>query len=100
MSLLGKGSFTADGDGAVVVVKADAQQDLQIGLSGTFGSGTVTAYVSDDEEATYSPVVDSARTAPDRYNFAVTDNCTVKLVLSGSTSPAINWSISRRQPSQ
>ncbi len=100
MSLLGKGSFAANGDGDAVVVIADAQQDLQIGLSGTFGSGTVTAHVSDDKGVTYSPIVDSARTTADRYNFAVTDDCVVKLVLTGATSPAINWSISRRQPSQ
>lgn len=100
MSLLGKGLFSANGDSAAVVVKADEMQDLQIGLSGIFGSGTVTAHVSDDNGVTYSPSADSARTSADRFNFAVTDDCLVKLVLTGATSPAINWSISRRQPSQ
>jgi len=100
MSLLGKGSFAANGDSSAIVVKADAEQDLQIGLSGTFGSGTVTVHVSDDNGVTYSPSVDSACTAADRFNFAVTDDCVVKLVLTGATSPSINWSISRRQPSQ
>ena len=100
MSLLGKGLFSANGDSAAIVAKDNSQQDLQIGLSGTFGSGTVTAHVSDDGGVTYSPVVDSARTEADRFNFSVTDDCLVKLVLSGATDPAINWSISRRQPSK
>lgn len=90
MSLIGKGTFSADGNGSSI---AHDGGDVFVGLSGSFGSGTVTLEVSDDNGLTYYPIVDSEKTAADGYIADLPNECLIRMSLSGSTSPSITWTM-------
>lgn len=93
MSVRQSGTFTADGSspgysfpGGVGTVQAD----------GTFGSGTLTLEVSSDEGVTYTSGGSTVQlTAEGLFNFSLpSDGLMIRLTLSGSTAPDIDWWIS------
>ena len=87
------GTFTTNGSSVWLLVKT---HPVHIAINGTFGSGTVA--VEQRIQGTTSTVVDSgaviAITADDNssYNFQQGDN--IRLTLSGSTSPDLDYKIS------
>lgn len=87
------GTFTADGSSAWLAVKT---HPVHIAINGTFGSGTVA--VEQRIQNTTSTVVDSgaaiAITAADNSSYNFQEGDSIRLTLSGSTSPDLDYKIS------
>lgn len=87
------GTFTANGSSVWLLVKT---HPVHIAINGTFGSGTVA--VEQRIQGATSTVIDSgaaiAITTSDNssYNFQQGDS--IRLTLSGSTSPDLDYKIS------
>lgn len=91
MALIGKGKITGNGESSAVAHRGG---DAQISLGGTFDGASVVAWTSQDRGATYFPIVDSTRVAPDQYIAELVNECLIKLVVSGGVNPVIDFQIS------
>ena len=87
------GTFSANGSTGWFLVK---EYPVHIAINGTFGSGSVA--IEQDLQGTTSTVLDNGTaigiTANDNsmYNFQAGD--TIRLTLSGATSPDLDWKVS------
>lgn len=96
---LAQGTITGNGESAPFLHRGG---DLQIALGNTLGGGTVTLWSASNggsgavinPSAKFFPIVDSAKTVPDQYIADITQECWVKLVVSGGTNPVVDWAAS------
>jgi len=93
MPVRSSGTFTADGNSAGVSFPGGMGT---VHADGTFGSGTLALAVSSDGGTTYTNGGTSVQlTAEGLFNFTLpSDELMVRLELSGSTAPDIDWWIS------
>ncbi len=91
---MASGIFTADGKSKVV---NSSDSGVHISLQGTFGGGTVSV-LQEINKAEF-PLFDNGTaitaTAPDDFELLLKSGDSVLLELSGSTSPALTWTIRR-----
>lgn len=86
-------TFSADGNGDGVIVTP--KSEMQLVISGTIGSGTVTFQVSFDGGSTWLSVRDSSGTAISFTatgvygGFRASQGEMIRAVLTGSTSPTL-----------
>lgn len=93
MPVLLSGTFTADGNSPRITFPGGAGT---VQADGTFGSGTLSLEVSSDGGTTFTNGGTSVQlTAEGLFNFTLpSDELIVRLALSGSTSPDIDWWVS------
>lgn len=88
-----QGSFSANGTSNSSQVRGTK---AFIQASGSFGSGTLTAEVSFDGGVNWASPTDAKLTASGAFQLDLPLNTFIRLVLSGATSPAINFCIADR----
>lgn len=84
---ISSGTLSADGNGDAV----DVSTNGVLTVGGTFGSGTVTLQVRGDNGTWYS--TSNTYTAADSVNLEFLRPATVRVNLSGATSPSLYWEI-------
>ena len=84
--------ITADGPAEWVFVTSDS---VHVAVHGTFGGGTVK--VEQEVNGVVSDLLDSqaaiTSTANDDYKLNLGVGDKIRLIMSGSTTPVVNWSI-------
>ena len=81
------GTLSADGNTATL--KVDGSVGTVV-ASGTFGSGTLQLYVTPDA-TNYFLVTGATLTEAGSFNYSLPQGWDVRLTLSGSTSPDIDY---------
>ena len=87
------GTLEANGNSIEVRVRKDS--NIKISVQGTFGGGT--ASIQTKVAGTWYPLLDSgvavAHTVADDSEYRLKRNDEVRIVLTGATSPALDWQI-------
>lgn len=85
------GTFSADGNSSTFSAVAKTYHNCI--ARGTFGSGTLQLYISNDGTNFVAGGTNATLTAAGTFNFEVPIGCSFRLQLSGSSSPSISFAI-------
>jgi len=89
--LINNGTLTANGDGVSCHVSGGT---AHAACSGTFGSGTMTLYISYDGTNYITTGIDGIKTADATFRLDNLPDCYLKWTLTGATTPSVKWAIS------
>lgn len=91
MALIGKGVIIGNTESSSIAHKGG---DAQISVGGSLNGATVTPWTSQDGGVKYFPIIDAAFTQADQIILDLVNECLIKLVVTGGTSPVIDFAVS------